>query len=177
MNLRYGDFLTAETSTESLWRRRGREQCLVTSSEHFDREKKIEQWKEGNWYFLELCKDVKRGKRQEAQLLGETERQIIILLYWYHDQALFWGLWNPLRPQRPFFFFLNSQKKGHAVQTRGPPSASLLLPHSIYFLLICTSFKMSTVLHSLRIFLPACNAVYDLLKIFKNMSWNHLKIS
>lgn len=167
-----GALISAETSRKSLWRRRGREQCLAASAGCSDREKiekNREQGREGGWFFLGLCKVVNRGQRGE-QLSGETGRQVIILLYWHHDQAICPGPWHPLSLECPSLFS-QFQEKGPAVQARSPP-------YSISLISLCTSFKINTVVRSLRILFTSCNTVQDLLKheiiwkFHKRLSWS-----
>lgn len=73
---------------------------------------------------------------------------------------------KPSKGLKGVSLFFQFQEKGPEAQTRGRTYSSSLHTHSIYFLLICAGIEMSTVISSLRIFLPACNEVYDLLKIF-----------
>lgn len=84
MTLRYGDFLTEETPRESLWRRRDRQWCLVTSSEHSDREKKIKQWREGVWLCWN-CAKMWTEERDRSTALGwnwKANNKFIILVPW-----------------------------------------------------------------------------------------------
>lgn len=106
-----GVLLSAETSRKKIFmEEKGQRAVLGNFSQVFWSRENTEQWREGDWFFLGLCKDMKRGKRG-VWLLGETGRQVIILLYWYHDQAISPGLWNPLRPWMLFFIFSFPRKR------------------------------------------------------------------
>lgn len=128
VNLRYGAFLTAETSRESLWRRRGREQCLVTSTERFDRKKK-DRAVEGRWLiFSGTVQRCEQRKETRSTALGwnwKANNNFVILVPW---SSHFLRSLKPSEASEAFLYFLSSKKNALHCKPEAHPMPACCFP-------------------------------------------------